>query len=99
MIITDINKLKSKKILLLGDFFLDEFLIGECERISPEAPVPVVKHANSNFNLGGAGNVLSNLNNLGINIIILDILETNLISKKIFKILREKNIYKIFYSR
>jgi len=92
MIITDINKLKSKKILLLGDFFLDEFLIGECERISPEAPVPVVKHANSNFNLGGAGNVLSNLNNLGINIIPLGILGTDLISKKIFKILKEKKI-------
>lgn len=88
----DNYKLKNKKILLLGDFFLDEFLIGDCERISPESPVPVIKPINSIFSLGGSGNVLSNITNLGINIIPLGILGTDFVSKKIFKFLRNKNI-------
>jgi D-beta-D-heptose 7-phosphate kinase/D-beta-D-heptose 1-phosphate adenosyltransferase len=88
----DNYKLKNKKILLLGDFFLDEFLIGDCERISPESPVPIIKPINSIFSLGGSGNVLSNISNLGINIIPLGILGTDFVSKKIFKFLRNKNI-------
>ena len=88
----DNYKLKNKKILLLGDFFLDEFLIGDCERISPESPVPVIKPINSIFSLGGSGNVLSNISNLGINIIPLGILGTDFVSKKIFKFLSNKNI-------
>jgi D-beta-D-heptose 7-phosphate kinase/D-beta-D-heptose 1-phosphate adenosyltransferase len=89
---TLVNKLKKKKVLLLGDFILDEFLFGVSERISPEAPVPVIIPQESDFSLGGAGNVLSNLSNLGVDIIPLGILGTDSISKKIFYFLKKKKI-------
>ncbi len=86
------DKLAKKRILLLGDFFLDEFLYGDSARMSPEAPVPVINPQKSFYSLGGAGNVLSNLNNLSIKTTPLGILGKDSISKKIFYILKEKKI-------
>ncbi|MCK5687249.1 D-glycero-beta-D-manno-heptose-7-phosphate kinase [bacterium] len=48
-------------ILVLGDFMVDHYLWGTVNRISPEAPVPVVHVKTETFNLGGAGNVVNNL--------------------------------------
>ena len=45
---------------------LDRFIFGKVERISPEAPVPIVKLKKEEQMLGGCGNVINNLNNLGI---------------------------------
>ncbi|MFC2171175.1 D-glycero-beta-D-manno-heptose-7-phosphate kinase [Acidobacteriota bacterium] len=56
---------EGKGILVLGDIMLDEFLWGRCERISPEAPVPVVHVSKETFRLGGAGNVAHNIASLG----------------------------------
>ena len=53
------------RILVLGDVMLDRFLYGAVERISPEAPVPVVRLARSLAMPGGAGNVARNLSALG----------------------------------
>ena len=47
---------------------LDEFIIGRVDRISPEAPVPVVVEHNNLMTLGGCGNVIRNLLNIGVNI-------------------------------
>lgn len=53
------------KVLIIGDIMIDEYLMGSAERISPEAPVPVV-HVNSDRHvLGGAGNVAKNVRTLG----------------------------------
>lgn len=49
------------RILVIGDVMLDHYLYGNVERISPEAPVPVVVKSDENFFLGGAGNVFSNI--------------------------------------
>jgi len=59
--------LKSSKpsILVIGDLMIDHYLWGSCERISPEAPVQVVDIAKETTVLGGAGNVINNLNALG----------------------------------
>ncbi len=57
--------LAGKKVLLVGDVMLDEYLTGEAERISPEAPVPVVRVFGERHVLGGAGNVARNLCSLG----------------------------------
>lgn len=67
-------KLESKNILVVGDVMLDEYIFGTSSRLSPEAPVPVVR-ANSNLNvtLGGAGNVAKNLSFLGAKPILLGI--------------------------
>jgi rfaE bifunctional protein kinase chain/domain len=54
-----------KRIIVLGDVMLDEFIWGRVKRISPEAPVPVVEVERQTLALGGAGNVASNLIALG----------------------------------
>jgi len=53
-------------ILCVGDLMLDDFVYGEVERISPEAPVPVLHIEREERTLGGAGNVLRNLHSLGV---------------------------------
>lgn len=55
----------SQTILVVGDVMLDHFVIGSVERISPEAPVPVVRFAREEYRLGGAANVAANLRALG----------------------------------
>lgn len=56
---------RTPKILVLGDLIIDEYVYGECTRISPEAPVPVVKESRRVVVPGGAGNVAENLKELG----------------------------------
>jgi D-beta-D-heptose 7-phosphate kinase/D-beta-D-heptose 1-phosphate adenosyltransferase len=59
------RRFQDKRIIVLGDLMLDEFIWGRVRRISPEAPVPVVEIARQTLALGGAGNVASNLRALG----------------------------------
>ena len=61
------------RILVLGDVMLDRFLYGEVERISPEAPVPVVRLRQSRAMLGGAGNVARNISALGGEAVLVDL--------------------------
>lgn len=60
-----VSKFAGLRIVTLGDLMLDEFIWGEVRRISPEAPVPVVEVKRETWHLGGAGNVVSNLLELG----------------------------------
>ncbi|MBK8394066.1 MAG: D-glycero-beta-D-manno-heptose-7-phosphate kinase [Leptospiraceae bacterium] len=60
------EKLSKIKILVVGDAVLDEYLFGEVNRISPEAPVPVVLVKEDKITLGGAGNVIKNLSSIGV---------------------------------
>lgn len=53
------------KVLVVGDIMLDRYIHGEVERISPEAPVPVIRHAQRYERAGGAANVAMNLTGLG----------------------------------
>jgi D-glycero-beta-D-manno-heptose-7-phosphate kinase len=53
--------MRGKRVLVLGDVMLDEFLWGRVRRISPEAPVPVVEIERETFHVGGAGNVARNV--------------------------------------
>ncbi|OFX10871.1 MAG: bifunctional heptose 7-phosphate kinase/heptose 1-phosphate adenyltransferase [Alphaproteobacteria bacterium RIFOXYD12_FULL_60_8] len=61
----DVGTLKGSRVLCLGDVMLDRFIYGEVERISPEAPIPVVRITREQSMLGGAGNVVANLTALG----------------------------------
>ncbi|HQR32646.1 MAG TPA: D-glycero-beta-D-manno-heptose-7-phosphate kinase [Blastocatellia bacterium] len=60
-----LNLFPNRRLIVLGDLMLDEFIWGEVRRISPEAPVPVVEVKRESWHLGGAGNVVSNLLELG----------------------------------
>ena len=57
----DISAFKNLNILVVGDLMIDEYVWGDVDRISPEAPVPVVRVMRENFTLGGAGNVINNI--------------------------------------
>jgi len=61
----DISKFKNCEVLVIGDLMIDEYLWGDVDRISPEAPVQVVAVKKEEFTLGGSGNVVNNLVSLG----------------------------------
>jgi D-beta-D-heptose 7-phosphate kinase/D-beta-D-heptose 1-phosphate adenosyltransferase len=60
-----ISKFTSQRVLVLGDAILDEYLLGNCGRLSPEAPVPVLHVTNARQVLGGAANTAANIVSLG----------------------------------
>jgi len=61
----NLDDFSKSKILVIGDIMLDCYLWGKVERISPEAPVPIVQAIKRSYMLGGAGNVALNLASLG----------------------------------
>jgi len=60
-----LESMADRRVLVLGDVMLDEFIWGQVARISPEAPVPVVQVTRESFHVGGAGNVAANVRALG----------------------------------
>jgi len=60
-----LDRARGRSVLIVGDLMLDHFVIGRVERISPEAPVPVVQFDHESFRLGGAANVAHNVAALG----------------------------------
>ena len=58
-----VTNLGSPKVLVVGDFMLDVYIYGDALRISPEAPVPVLKVARTEYRCGGAGSVATNPEN------------------------------------
>ena len=60
-----LDTLAGRTILVIGDLMIDQFVIGTVERISPEAPVPIVRFDHETWRLGGAANVANNIVALG----------------------------------
>jgi len=60
-----LDKFSSLHLLVIGDLMLDRFIWGEVERLSPEAPVPVLRVVSEDASLGGAANVVQNIRALG----------------------------------
>jgi rfaE bifunctional protein kinase chain/domain len=60
-----VGQFGQKELLVIGDLMLDRFIWGDVERISPEAPVPVLRVTSESFRLGGAANVIHNVRSLG----------------------------------
>lgn len=63
-----IYKMKEVTVMVYGDFMVDKYIHGEVNRISPEAPVPVLHVTGKERKFGGAGNVVSNLLAIGVNV-------------------------------
>ena len=83
---------KDKKILIIGDVMLDSYLFGNVERISPEAPVPIVDIEAKQDKLGGAANVATNIKNLGGTPILCSIIGKDQKGDIFLSILKEMNI-------
>jgi D-glycero-beta-D-manno-heptose-7-phosphate kinase len=60
-----VNRFKGRRLLVIGDVVLDQYIKGSVSRISPEAPVPIVLQEQSFYTPGGAANVANNLASLG----------------------------------
>ena len=85
-----------KVVLVLGDIIKDSYYHGVCERISPEAPVPVVKIAKGTFRLGGAGNVAKNIRRFGIETYFLTLAGDDMVCEDLKKACLEENIKSFF---
>jgi len=59
------SRLQNRRVVIVGDVMLDRFLFGRVDRISPEAPVPVLRFEREERRLGGAANVAANVRSLG----------------------------------
>jgi len=87
-----IRKFSEKKILVIGDLMLDRFIYGTVDRISPEAPVPVVNVVKEIDLSGGAGNVANNISSLGAKVYILSVIGNDLVGSKLKSLLEERGI-------
>ena len=72
----DILKFNQCRVLVVGDLMIDEYLWGNVDRISPEAPVQVVSINEEDYTLGGAGNVVNNLVSLGAKVSVCGVIGT-----------------------
>ena len=81
-----------KKILVIGDLMLDTYLWGHSERISPEAPVPIIQVNKVEHNLGGAANVALNLSSLGCEVYLIGIIGSDPEGEILKNLLDQSNI-------
>lgn len=85
----DLTKLK---VAVIGDVMLDTYWWGEVERISPEAPVPVVAVSKKELRVGGAGNVALNAQHLGAKVSLITVVGDDDDGVELKKLLQQKNI-------
>ena len=71
-----VEAIRKARVLVVGDVMLDRYWFGDVERISPEAPVPVVKIARTDERPGGAANVARNAAALGAQVTLIGLLAT-----------------------
>ncbi|MFH1552090.1 MAG: D-glycero-beta-D-manno-heptose-7-phosphate kinase [Candidatus Omnitrophota bacterium] len=87
-----VKKFPKKRVMVIGDLLLDQFIWGEVSRISPEAPVPVVWVKDEGFMPGGACNVASNLAKLGADVDLVGVVGKDDKSEILKAQLKERNI-------
>ena len=87
-----VDRFPKAKILVVGDVMMDRFLWGKVSRISPEAPVPVVVVDHEDFRLGGAANVVNNIDGLGGKGVLCGVVGDDEMGQRIMNELIEKKI-------
>jgi D-glycero-beta-D-manno-heptose-7-phosphate kinase len=87
-----INRFARLNVCVVGDVMLDRFVVGRVTRISPEAPVPVVRFEREYSRLGGAGNVAQNLQALGANVSLIGVVGRDAASAMLRTLLGERGI-------
>jgi len=87
-----IEKIQQQKILVLGDLMLDQYIWGKVDRISPEAPVPVVHVTQDSAYPGGAANVARNLSDFGVTVSIGGVIGKDDNGKKLQQLLHSASI-------
>ena len=87
-----LNRAADKRITVIGDLMLDEFVWGKVGRISPEAPVPVVEVTGETFYPGGAANVARNLREFITRVSVVGLVGTDAGGQQLLGLLREQKI-------
>jgi rfaE bifunctional protein kinase chain/domain len=86
------EKLSQARVLVVGDAMLDRYLFGDVERISPEAPVPVVRVTREEARLGGAANVALNIKSVGANATLITVVGNDEPAGKLQQLLQDKGV-------
>ncbi len=81
------QQISQKRVMVIGDVMIDAYLFGLVERISPEAPVPVVNLRERNSRLGGAANVALNIQSLGATPILCSVVGNDLKGREFLEIM------------
>src|SRR5690349_9304237 len=84
-----VENLPRSRVVLVGDFMLDRYLYGNAERLSPEAPVPVLHFQHDEVRLGGAGGVAADLAALGAEVRCIGIVGADDVGKQVRKLLSD----------
>jgi D-beta-D-heptose 7-phosphate kinase/D-beta-D-heptose 1-phosphate adenosyltransferase len=87
-----LERISGLRILVVGDLMLDHYLWGDATRISPEAPVPVVKADRDTYTAGGAANVANNLRSLGVTVDLVGTIGTDTGADELSSILSSRGI-------
>ncbi len=87
-----IEKFLGLKVLVVGDVMVDAYLLGKVDRISPEAPVPVVAVEKKEYRLGGAANVALNLASLGAKPILCSVIGEDIEGNEFLQLLERSNL-------
>ena len=87
-----LKSFSTRRIIVLGDIMLDEYLWGKVQRISPEAPVPIIEIASTDHRLGGAANAALNLKMLGAEVELAGILGKDAQARTVLNLLKKKKI-------
>ena len=88
----NLKMLSKGNVLVIGDIILDRYISGSVDRVSPEAPVPVLKPSTEEIRLGGAANVALNLSSLGTKATLIGVTGKDRSSKQIKELLKKNNI-------
>jgi len=87
-----LDRLAQAKVLIVGDLILDQYIWGEVNRISPEAPIPVVEVVRESFSPGGASNVANNICALGAGVEVCGIIGKDGYGRMLMDLLEEKTM-------
>ncbi|MBT6959942.1 MAG: D-glycero-beta-D-manno-heptose-7-phosphate kinase, partial [Rhodospirillaceae bacterium] len=86
---THLGRFKGRRLVCIGDVMVDRFIYGDVRRISPEAPVPVVRITNESSQLGGAGNVARNASALGVSVAFFSVIGSDRAGREVTGLLSE----------
>ncbi|MCI8362388.1 MAG: D-glycero-beta-D-manno-heptose-7-phosphate kinase [Clostridia bacterium] len=91
-LIEKLDNITKKDILVIGDIMLDRYYFGISKRISPEAPVPILKKREEKMVLGGAANVAINIAKAGQKVTVLSVVGEDIQGNKLIDLLQKNNI-------
>src|ERR1700681_3677435 len=86
------QRLQRASVLIVGDAMLDRYLYGSVDRISPEAPVPVVRVTREEARLGGAANVALNVKSLGAQVTLITVVGSDEPAGRLQQLLQDKGV-------